>query len=84
MVAANRDPSEFSNPHQFNPGRESNKHIAFGGGPHICVGQWLARVENDVMIRTMLENINQIKKFENPRWLTSNFLMGLKHHFMEV
>ena len=41
--AANRDPERFENPHQLNLGREGERHIAFGGGHHVCLGQWFAR-----------------------------------------
>jgi pentalenolactone synthase len=43
--AANRDPSVFENPDDFNPERKSQNHLAFGHGPHICIGQNLARME---------------------------------------
>jgi cytochrome P450 len=41
---ANRDPAVFTAPAEFDPERENaGRHVAFGRGPHICIGQFLAR-----------------------------------------
>jgi cytochrome P450 len=54
LAAANRDPDCFANPEQFDIRRENNKdHIAFGAGPHVCIGSALARLE----LKTALETI---------------------------
>jgi cytochrome P450 len=60
-AAANRDPTVFSNPDQLEIGRsESVKHVAFGAGPHRCLGSHLARRE----IRVCLEEIAKLERFE--------------------
>ena len=76
--AGNHDPSKFEEPLQLNLARKNNKHIAFGSGHHICVGQWLARVEIDVMLKEILSRLKNIQLAEEPTWLESNFLFGLK------
>jgi cytochrome P450 len=43
--AANRDPAVFADPDEFDPERGSTSHLAFGHGPHVCLGQSLARTE---------------------------------------
>jgi cytochrome P450 len=44
-VLANRDPAEFDEPAEVDFGRASNRHLAFGAGPHRCLGSHLARSE---------------------------------------
>ena len=48
--AANRDPAEFNNPNQLLLSRTPNRHLAFAGGPHACIGLNLARLEGRVAI----------------------------------
>jgi cytochrome P450 len=55
--AANRDPECFDNPDSFVPDRAANRHIAFGLGPHFCLGAALARLETKVAIEQMLSAI---------------------------
>jgi cytochrome P450 len=45
LASANRDPAEFPDAHQVNIDREGNRHLAFGAGPHRCLGSHLARQE---------------------------------------
>ena len=55
--AANRDPECFDIPDSFTPDRAGNRHIAFGVGPHFCLGAALARLEAKVAIEQMLRAI---------------------------
>jgi cytochrome P450 len=48
--AANRDPQVFEDPDHFDIGREPNRHLAFGGGPHQCAGMNLARMEARIAV----------------------------------
>jgi len=48
--AANRDPAQFEDPDTLRPGRRPNKHLAFAGGAHTCVGLSLARMEARIAI----------------------------------
>lgn len=52
--AANRDPLVFDAPNRFDVGRKPNRHLAFAGGPHVCVGLTLARLEGKVAVSRFL------------------------------
>ncbi|MGJ8546976.1 MAG: cytochrome P450 [Sulfitobacter sp.] len=52
--AANRDPEVFENPEVFDITRKPNRHLAFAGGPHVCVGLTLARMEGRIAIERFL------------------------------
>jgi cytochrome P450 len=58
-AAANRDPAVFDNPDEFSPERTPNSHIAFGHGPHYCIGQNLARTELRIVLRSLLSRFPQ-------------------------
>lgn len=59
--AANRDPDVFETPETFDIARHPNKHLAFAGGPHICVGLTLARMEGRIAIQRFL---NRYPRYE--------------------
>ncbi len=52
--AANRDPEVFEKPGVFDVARMPNRHLAFAGGPHVCVGLTLARLEGRIAIERLL------------------------------
>ncbi len=61
-LAANRDPKRFLNPETFDIDRARNmEHIAFGRGPHTCVGAPLARLEIRISIEQLLSRLGEIK-----------------------
>ncbi|WP_158968080.1 cytochrome P450 [Chachezhania sediminis] len=52
--AANRDPAVFDEPQKFDIARVPNRHLAFAGGPHVCVGLTLARLEGRIAVSRFL------------------------------
>lgn len=56
LAGANRDPAVFADPHRFDVERDNaNKHLAFSGGRHFCLGAALARAEGEVGLRTFFD-----------------------------
>ncbi|NUU24443.1 MAG: cytochrome P450 [Streptomycetaceae bacterium] len=55
--AANRDPEVFADPETFDAFRTPNNHIAFGSGPHFCLGASLARLEIKVAFEEILKRL---------------------------
>jgi cytochrome P450 len=56
-LAANHDEQEFERPDQIVLDRAPNRHVAFGLGPHRCIGSHLARLMSEVMVRAVLDRI---------------------------
>jgi len=76
--SANRDPEKFDRPDALVLDRPANEHIAFGTGPHGCLGQHLARIEIDAMLREVLTRMSGFELAEPIEWLPSNFISGPK------
>jgi cytochrome P450 len=57
LGAANRDPAQFPDPDRLDLGRAPNRHVAFGGGIHFCLGAPLARMEAAIAIPAMLARL---------------------------
>jgi cholest-4-en-3-one 26-monooxygenase len=79
--AANRDESVFGpTAEEFDIGREPNHHQAFGsGGPHFCLGAWLARLEITCMLEELVRRLPDIHVRGEPVWANSNFILGPIH-----
>lgn len=61
LASANHDPAEFPNPDTFDISRPNMKqHMAFGHGPHICIGAALSRQQIEIAIETIINNFSTI------------------------
>ena len=76
--AANRDPAAFDRPETLDLSRDPNPHLAFGTGPHGCLGQHIARIEIDAMLMEVLTRMGDFSLPTAPEWLPSNFISGPK------
>jgi cytochrome P450 len=76
--AANRDPAVFPEPDRFDVGRTDNRHLSFGFGPHFCLGAPLARLEGEVVFRTLLGRYPRMRLERDDARYRPNFaLRGL-------
>ena len=77
--SGNRDEDVFDDPDRFDIGRHPNPHIAFGGGgPHLCLGMHVARIEIAVMLRELLIRLPNLAPAGTPARLASNFIAGVR------
>jgi cytochrome P450 len=78
-VSGNRDEAEFGNPGAFDVARSPNRHLSFGrGGPHLCLGVHLARLEVKVVLAALARRVSRFELAGEPRRIRSNFTNGLK------
>ncbi len=57
LGAANRDPDHFHDPDQFDIARTNNDQLAFGTSIHVCIGLWLAKLEAQIAIWSLLQKL---------------------------
>jgi cytochrome P450 len=78
-VSGNRDETEFAAAEKFDIGRTPNRHLSFGrGGPHLCLGAHLARLEIRVLLAALTRRVTRFELAGEPRRIRSNFTNGLK------
>jgi cytochrome P450 len=60
-ASANRDEDEFACPHAFDLDRRSNRHLAFGAGPHRCAGSNLARMNLRIALEELVARLHDVR-----------------------
>ncbi|QYX79586.1 cytochrome P450 [Streptomyces akebiae] len=76
-ASANRDPSQFDRPDDFDISRSPNRHLSYGIGIHRCVGAMLAQTELGILFRRMTDPGLNIGLSGPVRRLRSNFIQGI-------
>ena len=66
--SANRDPQQFAAAHCFDITRSPNRHVAFGRGAHLCLGNNLARLNMETVFSRLLARTKTIELRESPRF----------------
>ncbi|MDP1556818.1 MAG: cytochrome P450 [Hyphomonas sp.] len=76
--SGNRDEAVFEDPYAFKADRTPNKHVAFGYGAHVCLGQHLARMEMRVLWEELLPRLKSVELNGTPMRTQANFVSGPK------
>lgn len=79
FASGNRDEAVFENADKFDVTRNPNEHMSFGrGGPHMCLGNALARIELRVMFEDLVQRVDKVELAGDVDFLRSNFVHGIK------
>jgi cytochrome P450 len=76
--SGNRDEAVFEDPFEFRIDRTPNRHIAFGYGAHVCLGQHLARMEMRILWEELLKRVSSIELDGEPKRMAASFVCGPK------
>lgn len=77
-LSANRDEEAFKDPFAFDIKRTPNRHVAFGAGPHMCLGQHLARLELRIFWQELLSRLESVELTAEPVLTSAVFVGGPK------
>jgi cytochrome P450 len=78
LGSANRDEAVFDDPYTFDPARRPNRHLAFGSGPHNCLGAALARRMLRVVFEEVFGSVADLEPIAPPTHIASNFVAGYR------
>lgn len=79
FASAHFDERAFPDPYRFDVTREPNDHLAFGQGPHLCLGAQFGRLQLRIFFREFLAQLPEVRLDGEVRHLTSNFINGITH-----
>jgi cytochrome P450 len=81
--AANRDDCRFIDPHRFDVTRDAAEQLAFGSGPHACIGLHLAKLEMTAIFRALASRVSRFHIEQEVRNV-NNTLRGFKSLIVTV
>ena len=77
-ISGNRDEEVYPDAFSFKVDREPNRHVAFGYGVHLCLGQHLAKMEIRAFFAELLKRLEHIELAGEPKRVQASFVSGLK------
>ncbi|MEV7190334.1 cytochrome P450 [Streptomyces sp. NPDC093510] len=77
-ASAHHDERVFDDPHRLDLSRSPNPHVAFGDGPHVCLGAHFARLQLRLFYEESARALPHLRLAAPPRRLVSHFINGLK------
>jgi linalool 8-monooxygenase len=81
--SANRDEDVWDKPFEFDITRPTNRHMGFGVGQHMCIGNRLAEMQIRVFLEEFLPRFKHIELLKEPSRIRSNFIQGIKELQMQ-
>ncbi|WP_158886951.1 cytochrome P450 [Amycolatopsis anabasis] len=79
FASAHYDERAFADPFRFDLAREPNDHLAFGQGPHLCLGAHFGRLQMRIFFQQFLTRLPRVELDGEVKRLTSNFINGVTH-----
>jgi cytochrome P450 len=77
-LSGNRDEEVFHTPYRFRVDRDPNRHLGFGYGPHLCLGQHMAKMEMRILFEELIPRLSAVELAGEARMTASNFVSGPK------
>jgi len=77
-ASGNRDEDVFEDPYVFRSDRYPNRHVSFGYGAHLCLGQYLAKMEMRILFEELLPRLKSVEFAGEPQNSQSVFVSGPK------
>lgn len=77
-ASGNRDEAVFEDPFTFRSDRKPNRHVAFGYGAHLCLGQYLAKMEMRILFEELLPRLKSLALDGDPQMTQATFVNGPK------
>ena len=82
--SANRDAEWFDDPFEVDLRRSPNPHVAFGFGPHLCLGAHVARLQLRVALEEMTSRFTDLRPLSEPRYEANVFVKAVEHFDLGV